>query len=215
MGCLRALFVQVGCLVLLAAALVFGFLYRRPLWDAYKRFRGQRPAAEMAFSVPVEGGVRSAREQLRRLTVRGGPAYVDLTAADVAALLDRQLAEPSGGILDSVGVALDSGVVLVRGVLDLDRVPGGVLGPLAGRLGGRERIEAGGALAADSGALRWLPTRLSIKDFPFPRRTITPLLRALHLAVGEDGSLAIPGVDGVGDVRVSPSVVRLYRLVRQ
>ena len=214
MGCLRALFVQVGCLVLLAAALVFGFLYRRPLWDAYRRFRGERPAAELTYAAPVEGGARSARERLRRLELRGGPAYVDLTAAEVAALLDRQLAEPSGGILDSVSVALDSGAVLVRGVLDLDRIPGGVLGPLAGRLGGRERIEAGGALAADSGDLRWLPTRLNIKDFPFPRRTIPALLGALHLAVGADGSLEIPGVGGVGDVRVSPTAVRLYRLER-
>jgi len=214
MGCLRALFVQVGCLLLLVAAAVLGFLYRRPLWDAYKRFRGERPAAEMVFAAPSASAPRRAEDQLTRLARRGGPAYVDLTAADVAGLLDRELARPSRGILDSVQVALDSGMVLVRGVLDLSQLPSGALGPLAGRMGGHERIEAGGPLAVADGRLRWMPTRLHIRDFPFPRRTIPPLLRALHLQTGTEGALAIPGVTGVGDVRVVPAGVRLYRVER-
>jgi len=214
MGCLRALFVQVGCLLLLVAAAVLGFLYRRPLWDAYKRFRGQRPVATAAYAAPSPSASRRAEDVLARFARRGGPAYVDLTAADVAGLLDRELARPSRGILDSVQVALDSGVVLVRGVLDLSQLPSGVLGPLAGRMGGHERIEAGGPLSAADGSLRWLPTRLSIRDFPFPRRAIPPLLRSLRLSTGTEGALPIPGVSGVGDVRVVPAGVRLYRVER-
>lgn len=215
MGCLRALFVQVGCLVVLVAAAVLGFLYRDTLWAAYRRYRGDRPAAEIAFAPAAPDGAARAEDAMARLARRGGPAYVDLTAADVAALLDRELVQGSRGVFDSVEVALDSEAVLVRGLLDLSRVPRSVLGPFAGSFEGRERLEAGGALTATAeGGLRWRPTRLRIRDFPFPRRTIPALLRALHLAVGPDGDLGLPGITGVGDVRVRRDRVRLYRLER-
>lgn len=215
MCCLRTLLMQAGCLVLLVAAAVFGFLYRDKVWDVYRRYRGERPAAELVYTAPAPGGARAAEDALARLGRRGGPAYVDLTAADVAGLLDRELVRVSGGVLDSVRVTLDSGLVLVRGLIDLSRIPRGVLGPFAGSFGGREALEVGGALSAGvGGGVRWAPTRLRVRDFPFPRGTIPPLLRALRLSVGADGALALPGLGGVGDVRVSRDGVRLYRLER-
>jgi hypothetical protein len=215
MGCLRALFVQVGCLVLLVAAVVLGVLYRREIWGTYRRLRGEKPAAAVGYvAAAPQGGVR-AEEALARLGRRGGPAYVDLSAPEIAALLDRDLVRGSGRIFDSVQVALDSDVVLVRGQLDLARLPRGFLGPLASSFSGREPVEAGGALvAAPGGAVRWKPDRLRIRDFPFPRRIIPALLRSLHVAAPGDSGLALPGVRGVGDVRVTPERVRLYRLER-
>jgi len=122
---------------------------------------------------------------------------------------------PSGRILDSVRVALDSNVILVRGVLDLSRLPRDLLGPFSGSLNGREPVESGGALAAATGgALRWIPDRLRIHDLPIPRRGIPALLRSLHVAAAE-GGVTLPGVTGVGDVRVSPERVRLYRRERR
>jgi hypothetical protein len=216
MGCLKAIFVQVGCLVLLVAAAVLGFLYRRQVWDTYRRFRGEKPAAAAAgFVAPAPQGGARAADALARLGRRGGPAYVDLTAAEIAALLDRDLVRGSNRVFDSVEVALDSNVVLVRGQLDLSRLPRDFLGPLAGSFGGREPVEAGGALvAAPGGAVRWKPDRLRIRDFPFPRRVIPALLRSLHVAAPGDSGLALPGLRGVGDVRVTPDRVRLYRLER-
>ena len=215
MGCLKALFVQVGCLLLLVAAVVLGFLYRRQLWDTYRRFRGEKPAAAVGFVAPAAQGGARADDALARLARRGGPAYVDLSSAEVAAILDRELVRGSGRVFDSVQVALDSNLVLVRGQLDLSRLPHDFLGPLAGSFSGREPVEAGGALvAAPGGAVRWLPDRLRIHDFPFPRRTIPALLRSLHVAASGESGLALPGLGGVGDVRVTPGRVRLYRLER-
>jgi len=216
MGCLRALFVQVGCLVLLVAGVVLGFLYREQLWEAYRDLRGPRPAAAAVYSAPSADAVRGAEETLARFGRRGGPAYVDLSAAELASLIDRQLARASRGIFDSLRVALDSGAVVVRGLLDLSRVPRDFLGPLAGSLSGLERLEAGGALlSAPSGGVRWRPDRLRIRDFPIPRRAIPALLRALQARPDAEGAVAVPGVTGVGDVRVTSQGVRLYRLERQ
>ena len=215
MGCLRALFVQVGCLVLLVAAAALAVLYRKPLWDAYHRLRGGKPPAAVVYAVPDAAGARRAEDRLAQLARTGGPAYVDLTAADVASLLDRDVARPSGRILDSVRVALDSNLILVKGLLDLSRLPHDFLGPFSGSFNGREPVESGGTLVAGSGgALRWVPDRLRIRDFPIPRRGIPALLRSLHVAAAQ-GGVALPGVTGVGDVRVTPERVRLYRSERR
>ncbi len=217
MGCLKALVVQVGCLVLLVAAAVLAVLYRRPLWDAYQRLRGAKPPAAVVYATPPSDPARARRAEaaLAGLAHPGGPAYVDLEAADVAALLDRYLVRASGRIFDSVSVALDSNEILVRGMLDLSRLPHDFLGPLSGSFNGREPVESGGALLTGSGGgLRWLPDRLQIRDFPIPRRAIGPLLRSLHVEAIE-GGVTLPGVSGVGDVRVTRERVRLYRLERR
>jgi hypothetical protein len=217
MGCLKALVVQVGCLVLLVAAAVLAFLYRRPLEDAYHRWRGGKPPAAVVYAAPPSdaAGARRASDALARLARAGGPAYVDLSAADVAALLDRDLVRASGRVFDSVSVALDSNVVLVRGLLDLSRLPHGFLGPFSGSFDGREPVAAGGALLTGSGGtLRWAPDRLRIRDFPIPKKGIPVLLRSLHVEAAQ-GGVTLPGVTGVGDVRVTPERVRLYRLERR
>jgi hypothetical protein len=214
MGCLKALFVQVGCLLILVAAAVLAFVYRRPLVDAYRKWRGEKPAAAVAFAAPDAAGGRRADEALARLGRAGGPAYVDLTAGEIAALLDRDLVRGSRNVFDSVQVALDSNTIFVRGVLDLSRLPRDFLGPFASSFTGHEPVEARGALlAGPGGGVRWLPDRLQIRDFPIPRKGIPSLLRALRVAAGQ-GGVTLPGVAGVGDVRVSPERVRLYRLER-
>lgn len=215
MGCLKALFVQVGCLLLLVAAAVLAVMYRRPLWDAYRKWRGERPAAAVAYAAPEAVGGRRAEEALGRLGRAGGPAYVDLSAGEIAALLDRDLVKASHNVFDSVQVALDSNAILVKGVLDLSRLPRDFLGPFASSFTGHEPVEAGGALLPGAGgSVRWLPERLRIRDFPIPRKGIPALLRALRVEAGQ-GGVTLPGVTGVGDVRVSPERVRLYRLERR
>jgi len=217
MGCLKALFVQVGCLVLLVAAAVLAFLYRKPLWDAYHRWRGAKPPAAVTYTAPPSdpAAVRRAADQVTRLARAGGPAYVDLTAADVAGLLDRYLVQASGRVFDSVSVALDSNAVLVRGLLDLSRLPHDALGPFGSVLSGREPVESSGALLPGTGgSVRWLPERLKVHDLPIPKKGIPALLRSLHVEAAQ-GGVTLPGVSGVGDVRVSPERVRLYRLERR
>jgi hypothetical protein len=73
-------------------------------------------------------------------------------------------------------------------------------------------VSAGGPLAADSaGRLLWTVTSLRVREFPFPRSTIAAVLRSLGVTLADDGAIALPVPAAVGDVRVSPERVRLYR----
>jgi len=215
MGCLRAMFARVGCLVVLVLLAVLGWIYREQVADVYRRLRGLPPPAEAAYVAPAASPAQ-AEAALDRLARRGGPAYVDLSAADVGALVVAALARAGGGgerrVVDSVTVGLLEGEVRVRGSLDMSGVPRNLLGPLQGAIGPREPVVIGGPLAVDSsGALVLRVTTLRVKDFPFPRSTIPALVRQLRFPGARENLVPVPGLTGVGDVRVSAASVRFYR----
>jgi hypothetical protein len=220
-GCLKALFVQIGCLLVLLAGAVLAFIYREQLWDLYRRARGLPPRVDMVFVAPAPGGADAARRSLRELARSGGPAFVDLSAAELAALVDEELSRVPRRAFDSVEIGLGEGEARLRGLLDLSGVPRRLLGPLAQGFERRERVTAGGPLSVDSaGGVVWTGTSLSVRDFPFPRSTIPAILRALGVGLVGDGvPLLAGGVPGAGsgeggvagDVRVNRERVRLYR----
>jgi hypothetical protein len=211
MGCLRAIFYQIGCLVLLVAAAVAAFIYRRQIADYYHDWRAGR-AAGRVWALPVEGGADEAARRLEQLADRRGRAYVDLTAGDIAALLDAELGRGARRAFDSVAVSLDSNDVRVRGVVDLSDVPRDLLGPLRGVVGGRQQVTVGGPLEADSaGRLLWRIRTLRIGDVPLPRGAVVPTLRAARVPGIVDGRVPLPVRAAVGDVRVTTTGVRLYR----
>jgi hypothetical protein len=209
-GCLKAMAARIGCAVLFAAGCVFVILFHGEIWDYYKAWRGN-PAE--VYAPPAPGGDTRARGAFERLARRGGPAYEDLTQGDVAALVSRALEEAGGKrVLDSIRVAMLQGEIRVRGVLDLSGVPRSSLGPLASVLGDKEPATIGGPLSADtSGGLVLTVTYLRLRDFPFPRATIPRILRAARIPGAIGSSVPLPGAAGIGDVRVSPSGMRLYR----
>jgi hypothetical protein len=211
-GCLRQLFVQVGCVVLVLAGAALAFVYREQLADVYRRLRGEPAPVEVVYVVPEPGGARAAVRALEQLARPRGPAFVDLSAGQLAALIDDLLSRAGRRVFDSVQVALGNDEVRVKGSLDVREVPRNLLGPLRGAIGPFEPLAVGGPLAVDSaGRVRWRITSLSIRDFPFPRSTLPALVRQLRIPDATDGSVPIPDAGTVGDVRVAPAGVRLYR----
>lgn len=213
MGCLRQLFVQIGCLILVIAAVILGFIYREQVTAVYRRLRGLPPAADTAaYVLPAAGGADRAARALEQLARRGGPAYVDLDAGDLAALVDDEFRRAPRRVFDSIAVGLEENAVRLRGVLDISEIPQRLLGPFSSGLDRRESVAVGGPLGVDSaGRVLWTLTSLKIRDFPFPKSTIPAILRALRLPGAADGALILPLAGPVGDVRVSRSLVRLYR----
>jgi hypothetical protein len=215
MGCLRTIVFQIGCLVLLVALAFFGWVYREQTMDLVRRLRGLPPTTDVVFVMPAASPAEG-QAALDRLAQRGGPAYVDLSAAEVGALIDAAMARTGRRVVDSVGVALLEDELRLRGSLDLSGIPRNALGPFASALGQREPLVIGGPLAVDSaGRLVMRVTTLRVKDFPFPRSTIPALVRQLRLPGAEGNAIPVPGMPGVGDVRVTPAHVRFYRAAQR
>lgn len=213
MGCFRKALAGIGCLVVLVA-IVAGYLMRDRLAAVWRRVRGAPEPPPVVYVAPVPGAAAQAEAALAGLArpVRGGSAYVDLTASELAALIQRELDRASRGVLDSVAVALGDQRVEVRGSLDMSVLPRRLLGPLSQGLGSREPIVTGGTLVArPDGRVVWIIDRLRIHDFDFPRQVIPAILRAMSVGDATGAAVPIPLPAGVGDVRVSPSGVRLYR----
>lgn len=214
MGCLKNVLAGVGCLVILLAVAVAGFFYRDRLAHLYRKVRGIPDKPPVVYVLPIAGGAAHAETALRSLARRGGPEYVDVAPAELAALIDRQLARAPRRVFDSVAVALEEGDqrVLVKGSLDVSELPQRLLGPLAEGLGRHEPVVAGGRLSAGpDGRLRWAVDQLVIREFPFPRSVIPAIIRSLGVSDARDAAVPIPLPAPVGDVRVSESGVRLFR----
>jgi hypothetical protein len=212
MGCLKRLLAGIGCLVVLVAAALAAWVYRDRLAAAYRRVRGIRDPAPVVYATPAAGGAARAAARLGELARRGGPAYVDLSAGDLAAVIDRELARAPRRALDSVAVALGEQRVRVRGSLDVSVLPRALLGPFARVLGPREPMTAGGRLSAPArGRVTWTVDELAIRDFRFPASVIPAIVRELRVPGARGAAIPIPLPAPVGDVRVSPRAVRLYR----
>jgi len=210
-GCLRSLITRIGCLVVLVALAFIGWVYREQTTDVVRRLRGLPPKAAVTWTPPAASPAE-AEAGLARLSQRGGPAYVDLTAAEIGALLDAALGHAGRRVVDSVRVGLLQDEVRIGGSLDLSGIPRSALGPFQSALGQREPVVIGGPLAVDSaGRLVLQVTTLKVKDFPFPRSTIPALVRQLRIPGAEGNAIPVPGIDGLGDVRVTPSHVRFYK----
>ena len=213
MGCFRKALAGIGCLVVVAA-IVAGYLLRDRLGREWRRLRGAPEPPPTVYVGPAPGAATQAESSLARLArpVRGGSAYVDLTASELAALIARALAGGPRRVLDSVGVALGDQRVEVRGSLDVSVLPRRVLGPLSQGLGPREPVVAGGTLEAQpDGRVLWTIDQLSIRDFAFPRQVIPAILSAMNVTDARGAAVPIPLSARVGDVRVSRSHIRLYR----
>lgn len=212
MGCLKGALTGIGCLVVLLAAAAAAYLYRDRLAHLYRHLRGAPEPAPVVYVLPSPGGAARAEAALRQLARAGGPAYVDIAPGDLAALLDRELAQGTSRVFDSVSVALGEQRLLVKGSLDVSGLPRRLLGPLSEGLGRREPVVAGGPLSAGpDGRIRWTIDKLAIREFSFPRSVIPAIIRSFHIAAAKDASVPIPVPAAIGDVRVSPSGVRAYR----
>lgn len=209
MGCLRALFVRIAMTVISLALVVAVVVYHREILDYIDAWRGR---SNQTYVTPATGDARKPADALRRLRETDGPAYEDLSAADLAAVIDSSLSRAGRKVFDSVQVALLENEVRVRGTLDVSRVPRNLLGPFAGVLRDREPATIGGPLSVDStGRLVLTVTHLEVRDFPFPKGTIPRILQELRIPDSQGARVPLPLGTRLGDVRVTPSSVRFYR----
>ena len=145
-----------------------------------------------------------------RFSRDGGTTWGYANDANIA-IADR-LDPAAREAVDSLRVVLYDDRLVLYGHVRLDVFGRELLGPLAGVFDSSEPLRMAGPLEADRpGRLSWRCTEFSILRFPFPQSVIPALVN--RLTGRDDGAFPIPVPESVGDVRVRPDGVTLYRRV--
>jgi len=212
-GCVKNFFAAIGCLVFLIVVGLGAWLFRDQLGDAYRRVTGREPPFSMGVDstvgVPSVDALRSAERKESSFS-RDGSGVVRLTADEVASLVRRRLQPDVRSAVDSLRVILYEDRVALEGRIELAVFGRDLLGPLAGMLDASERVRMAGPLEAGSpGTLSWRCDEFVLVGFPFPYSVIPALVN--RMTGRRDGAFPIPVPDTVGDVRVEPDAVILYR----
>lgn len=205
---------RLGCLFLLIIVGAVAYL-TRDTW--LPRVTGKAAQAPVTWESVNDPGAKKGEDALTALKRPDGPAYVTLTAAELAALMVESAGHRLPSALDSVQAAVEGETVRVRGLVKLDDVRGlDALGPLTGMLNKQERIEFSGTLAVVRPGLgEFKVATVSIGDLSLPRAAIPRLIARLDKTARPEGiapdGIAIDIPDYIGDVRVARGQVTLYR----
>lgn len=205
---------RLGCLVLFVIAGVLAWL-GRDRWAP--RVFGSRERAPVTWEPVAEPRAEKAGDAVASLSRPNGPAFVNVSAAELAALMVRASGHRLPAALDSVEAAVDSETVRIRALVDLEDIRGlDALGPLSGLLGQRERIELTGTMAVLSRGLgEFRVASVKIAEFHLPGAAIPRLLARLDERVRPEGvspgGIAITIPDYIGDVRIARGQITLYR----
>jgi hypothetical protein len=205
---------RLGCLLILVVLGAFAFL-TRDRW--LPRITGERAPEPPTWEAVSEPGARKAENALASLNRPNGPAYVTLSAAELAGLMVQSAGYRLPATLDSVQAAIEDETVRVRALVKLDDIKGlDALGPLSGLLDKQERIEFTGTLGVIRPGLgEFRVATVKVADLALPRAAIPRLLARLDKSVRPEGvapdGIAITIPESIGDVRVARGQVTLYR----
>lgn len=162
----------------------------------------------------------AGREAIARLSRRNGPAYVSLSAPELAGLLASGMTKALPRSASQTEVAIVDEKLLVRSVVDVRDVAGnGALRRLLGvALDGRDTLRLAGTLdLVRPGLAEYRVREVRIKGITVPPRLIPSLIDAMRRAVGADSlasdAFPIPLPKAVADVRVANGKVTLYKAV--
>jgi hypothetical protein len=205
---------RIGCLFLFLLMGAIAFL-TRDRW--MPRVLGSRAPTPVTWEAVKDRGADKTGDAIASLGRQGGPAYVTVSAAELAALMVRESGHRLPPQLDSVEAAIDSETVRVRALVALDDIRGlDALGPLSGLLDRQERIEFTGTLhVLKPGLGEFRVASVRVADILLPRAAIPRLIARLDRSVRPEGvspdGIAITIPDYIGDVRISRGQVTLYR----
>jgi hypothetical protein len=212
MGCLARL----GCLILLVFLAVAGWL-TRDRW--LPRLTGHGVTASTASvwqPLSPAAGARGKRA-VESLSQPSGPVFTNLSASEVASYVFQTLAHTLPESADNAEAAVIGDALYVRAVVPMREIAGsGVLGPLAGLLNDRERLQLGGSFHVIRPGLSEFQVReIKLRDFKVPTGAIPRLVRQLSKRERPEGlspnGLSVTTPRSLADVRISNGKVTIYR----
>jgi len=213
MGCMARL----GCLVLLVLAAIGGWLTR----DKWLRKVPGTSSASAPTSVVWEPLDPAAGERGKRaiddLASSSGPVFRNLSAGEVASYVFQTAAHTIPASADSAEAAVIGDALYVRAVVPVKELAGsGVLGPLAGLLNDRERLQLGGTFHVVRPGLSEFQIReIKLRDFKVPTGAIPRLVQQISHGnrpseIAPD-ALPVTTPRSLGDVRIANRRVTLYK----
>ena len=205
---------KIGCLVVLLLGALAGWMLR----DRF--FTGARPVEVTAatdWESLTPAGAARMRVALTTLQRPDGPVFVSVRPADLASYIFQQLSKQLPPSADSVQVAALGDRMYIRASVKPSDFGGGdVLGPLAGFLSDRERMQFGGTFhVIKPGLAEFRVQDIRFREFPVPTGAIPRLLKRIEhgarpAGLDEDGlPLVVPSY--IGDVRIEPGKITLYK----
>ena len=207
---------RIGCLLLLLVVGALAFL-KRDQWMPRVLGKGEPAPVTWERVKEPDAGTQMTGNAIASLGRANGPAYVTVSAAELAELMVASSGHRLPAELDSVEAAVDSETVRVRALVELDDLRDlDALGPLAGILDKRTRIEFTGTMSVlRPGLGEFRVASVKIADLSLPRSAIPRILSRLDKSVRPEGvspdGIAITIPEYIGDVRVARGEITLYR----
>jgi len=213
-----------GCLVVLCIAAVAAYLTRdrwMPLINKNLPVSRTTTAAAGPTWEPVsDDAAARARRAVESLGRRSGPVFVNLPPGDVASYFYIALAQQLPPSADSIEATTIGNRMYVRAVISLDDFKAAdALGPLAGMVGRRERIQLGGTFVIiRPGLAQFLVEDVRLGELSIPRGAIPKVLRQIRRGSRPEGVVenGLPFVvpTYLADARVADGKVTLYKTVK-
>jgi hypothetical protein len=206
-----------GCLALpfrilaLAILLLLGYLawsYRDEIRRTVHQWTADDPVAPEERGIAVRGQAGPAARRVNELL--GAQAdSVNLTAAEVASLLDSLATVVAPGAVDSIEITLGADDLSVRARVDTRAVPVS-LGAIGSVVRDYEFVEAGGRVVfRQAGRIEWHLDRARVRGIPLPGEVRERLIRRFGRR-GEGNAIEFGIPRSVTGVRVRPTGVTLY-----
>jgi hypothetical protein len=212
MGCIARL----GCLILLVC-LAIGAWFTRDQW--LHKITGKPAVTSTAPQwqpLTPEAG-EAGKKKLDELARPSGPVFTNLSASEVASYVFQTVARTIPAKADSAEAAVLGDALFVRAIVPVREIAGtGVLGPLAGLLNDRERLQLGGTFHVIRPGLSEFEVReIKLRDFKVPTGAIPRLVRQLSHGERPEGispnALPVTTPRSLADVRIANGKVTLYK----
>ncbi len=213
-GCLKT----IGCATLLVVGAGVAWLTRDRWYPKLRDGRDIEMVESSGDTLSASGAERAA-ESIRSLGRLSGPAYVNITPADLASLIVREAGRQHPLPLKGASASVVDDRLWLRGTLDVRQLrEQGALGPLGALLGDEETVELRGTLSiVRPGLAQFRVESFRARDLAIPSPAIPRLLSQLRrgqppAGVSADGvPFAVPS--HIGDVRIANGRITLYKTV--
>jgi hypothetical protein len=212
MGCIA----RIGCLILLVC-LAIGAWFTRDRWLPKITGKPVVTSTTPGWEPLTPEAGATGKKKLEELAKPSGPVFTNLSATEVASYVFQTLARTIPAKADSAEAAVIGDALFVRAVVPVREIAGtGVLGPLAGLLNDRERLQLGGTFHVIRPGLSEFEVReIKLRDFKVPTGAIPRLVRELSKGERPAGiapnALPVTTPNSLGDVRIANGQVTLYK----